>query len=83
MELALSDLQQNARFLPKTTDIMSAMPQMVGVFYERGCGEYVVKTQQLPKIRNQTKPKTQQSQTKRDINATEIEPSHEAKKQWD
>jgi hypothetical protein len=59
------------------------MPQMVGVFYERGCGEYVVKTQQLPKIRKQTKPKTQRSQTKRDINATEIEPSHEAKKHWD
>lgn len=83
MELAFSDSQQNARSLPKMTDIMFAMPQMVGVFYERGCGEYVVKTQQLPKIRNQTEPKTQQHCTKRDINATEIESSHQAKNQRD
>ncbi|PZM82654.1 MAG: hypothetical protein DKT66_11715 [Candidatus Melainabacteria bacterium] len=58
--MAFSASQDNVRSLPKTTDIMSAMPQMVVVFYERECGEYVVKTQQLPKIRNQSKPKAQQ-----------------------
>jgi hypothetical protein len=81
--LAFSDSQQNARSLPKMTDIMSAMPQMVGVFYERGCGEYVVKTQQLPKIPHPLQPKTKYKQGQRDINATDIKQGHEAKSQWD
>jgi hypothetical protein len=62
---------------------MSAMPQMVGVFYERGCGLYVVKTQQTPKNRTTQNQTPQSAQDFRDINESEIKPEKRPKNQRD
>ncbi len=56
------------------TFMMSEMPQMMGVFYETECVEYVVDGRQSPKI--QRPPSQQQTHQHpiQEIHDTEIEP---------
>jgi len=58
---------------------MSETPQMTGVFYEMRWGEYVVATQQTPKIPATRILKQFNQLPLQDINETEIEPNKQSK----